>query len=136
MIRRPPRSPLFPYTTLFRSSVYINLPLPFSPSEADGWMENPDRKSTRLNSSHLGISYAVFCLKKIQRSERARPMGGGNLLRQRRAHRAPARPRPGHRQGVPPLRRRRLVCAENAFFFKDRHPHVHPFPPRPALARQ
>src|SRR2546429_1104667 len=86
MIRRPPRSTLFPYTTLFRSSVntgmlvldslvtlaqqkglfqgedqalvqrYIDTPIGFSP-----WK---DRKSTRLNSSHGYISYAVFCLKK------------------------------------------------------------------------
>src|SRR2546430_11738508 len=70
MIRRPPRSTLFPYTTLFRSS------------RREGWIELPaeaqvqgqfpgdltldlgDRKSTRLNSSHSQISYAVFCLKK------------------------------------------------------------------------
>src|SRR5476651_2833818 len=64
MIRRPPRSTLFPYTTLFRSvkgrSLTLELP--------QGWMkEHPltlDRKSTRLNSSHANISYAVFCLKK------------------------------------------------------------------------
>src|SRR5258705_6261923 len=49
MIRRPPRSTLFPYTTLFRS----------------------DRKSTRLNSSHLGISYAVFCLRTEERRVRS-----------------------------------------------------------------
>src|SRR5436853_3997391 len=71
MLRRPPRSTLFPYTTLFRSS---------GPCGADETGEGifglgrtamqdllrlePDRKSTRLNSSHLGISYAVFCLKK------------------------------------------------------------------------
>src|SRR5437899_3673818 len=74
MIRRPPRSTLFPYTTLFRSLL---------PDAADDhgrpvWLEAADagvvraeqpadlldRKSTRLNSSHLGISYAVFCLKK------------------------------------------------------------------------
>src|SRR2546426_2120875 len=64
MIRRPPRSTLFPYTTLFRSS-------PFSWACDCGWTRSswpsaprPDRKSTRLNSSHLVISYAVFCLKK------------------------------------------------------------------------
>src|SRR2546421_5224656 len=71
MIRRPPRSTLFPYTTLFRSTsltttgaaglsaleaTYTRALLP-SP-------RNPDRKSTRLNSSHDQISYAVFCLKK------------------------------------------------------------------------
>src|SRR5688572_31812789 len=77
MIRRPPRSTLFPYTTLFRS-----LPKPFDITEvlsvvaralADakkppvrdrGGDEPGDRKSTRLNSSHSQISYAVFCLKK------------------------------------------------------------------------
>src|SRR5256885_12073743 len=75
MIRRPPRSTLFPYTTLFRSSVEVQecgtdflidasaqiLELGLALSE-DG-----DRKSTRLNSSHLVISYAVFCLKKKKR---------------------------------------------------------------------
>src|SRR2546426_5695934 len=79
MIRRPPRSTLFPYTTLFRSVCHsdwhvINgdwtLPLPMVLGhEAAGIVETPgptssDRKSTRLNSSHLVISYAVFCLKK------------------------------------------------------------------------
>src|SRR2546428_8227730 len=67
MIRRPPRSTLFPYTTLFRSSWETLSP--------DWWANDfmqaaparlawPDRKSTRLNSSHDQISYAVFCLKK------------------------------------------------------------------------
>src|SRR5277367_4911726 len=66
MIRRPPRSTLFPYTTLFRSP-----PTPPGRSqdrvrvgEARRFRANPDRKSTRLNSSHITISYAVFCLKK------------------------------------------------------------------------
>src|SRR5437879_10917179 len=74
MIVRPPRSTLFPYTTLFRSRLLAGLPLgPHGPS--DGRSEGPhgpvpgpfargDRKSTRLNSSHRCISYAVFCLKK------------------------------------------------------------------------
>src|ERR1039457_7623854 len=61
MIRRPPRSTLFPYTTLFRSSTRQPWPLLNTP---DTHMKFPDRKSTRLNSSHLVISYAVFCLKK------------------------------------------------------------------------
>src|SRR5256885_10586151 len=81
MIRRPPRSTLFPYTTLFRSPPLRSTPMPrrvVQPSKlplvqaaqrpqvtegrtATIW---PDRKSTRLNSSHLVISYAVFCLKK------------------------------------------------------------------------
>src|SRR2546430_11304957 len=65
MIRRPPRSTLFPYTTLFRS--------PAPAQHADRGCQAPpaalcgdrrDRKSTRLNSSHSQISYAVFCLKK------------------------------------------------------------------------
>src|SRR5258708_13106163 len=85
MIRRPPRSTLFPYTTLFRSllahrTAYGHLrvrgritlsPLPVAyrffrdRERAEGYPpSNPDRKSTRLNSSHQIISYAVFCLKK------------------------------------------------------------------------
>src|SRR5215204_1202681 len=63
MIRRPPRSTLFPYTTLFRS-IHDSWSSgePFSPADVpDAWI---DRKSTRLNSSHTVISYAVFCLKK------------------------------------------------------------------------
>src|SRR6266702_7584983 len=62
MIRRPPRSTLFPYTTLVRSA-----PLDRSRWPAGcRWLRGPraDRKSTRLNSSHVAISYAVFCLKK------------------------------------------------------------------------
>src|SRR5256885_4510462 len=66
MIRRPPRSTLFPYTTLFRSSAPTsstnNPPKPNSAPNPNP--TNKDRKSTRLNSSHLVISYAVFCLKK------------------------------------------------------------------------
>src|SRR5947199_4924353 len=65
MIRRPPRSTLFPYTTLFRSGLIV--PRSIGTGSA-GWSyarsKIQDRKSTRLNSSHLGISYAVFCLKK------------------------------------------------------------------------
>src|SRR2546430_4772504 len=72
MIRRPPRSTLFPYTTLFRSRCRIG---PLHERSGDGRTVIPsqrqtllvlqlDRKSTRLNSSHSQISYAVFCLKK------------------------------------------------------------------------
>src|SRR5256885_12833610 len=71
MIRRPPRSTLFPYTTLFRSSPIRNRRSNrqwhcCSVIDHRGWglCERRDRKSTRLNSSHLVISYAVFCLKK------------------------------------------------------------------------
>src|SRR2546430_5336602 len=75
MIRRPPRSTLFPYTTLFRSyeTLYelinraqvtvIEFPFSWGPSREQFEMIR-DRKSTRLNSSHSQISYAVFCLKK------------------------------------------------------------------------
>src|SRR5258708_39814708 len=73
MIRRPPRSTLFPYTTLFRSLVYdmprfeahqLALPSSFPPGSEMEEQVGEDRKSTRLNSSHQIISYAVFCLKK------------------------------------------------------------------------
>src|SRR5690348_17812414 len=81
MIRRPPRSTLFPYTTLFRSKVVLDVPLEEfhqergdEPAavfgnqpllvELDVFAVLQDRKSTRLNSSHPSISYAVFCLKK------------------------------------------------------------------------
>src|SRR5207248_6826859 len=62
MIRRPPRSTLFPYTTLFRSAVPSFRPE--SPRRPEWRNCFSDRKSTRLNSSHRTISYAVFCLKK------------------------------------------------------------------------
>src|SRR5689334_24587115 len=63
MIRRPPRSTLFPYTTLFRSATPETI---FPLTITCEWSDHPgiDRKSTRLNSSHSSISYAVFCLKK------------------------------------------------------------------------
>src|SRR5260221_6010954 len=93
MIRRPPRSTLFPYTTLFRSlkqqsiadasaiatSEHVNVPRTLAPASGqlkfkkylvlsvftnDKAISQEDRKSTRLNSSHTVISYAVFCLKK------------------------------------------------------------------------
>src|SRR3712207_7714126 len=102
MIRRPPRSTLFPYTTLFRSFWGVEEILREVPGVLDtevgytgGWLENPtyedthdgksghaeavrvtfdpgvlrDRKSTRLNSSHANISYAVFCLKKKKKNQ-------------------------------------------------------------------
>src|SRR2546430_12371069 len=68
MIRRPPRSTLFPYTTLFRSVDHVEpangrVP-PLAAVEGNERVPEEDRKSTRLNSSHSQISYAVFCLKK------------------------------------------------------------------------
>src|SRR5258708_16037783 len=65
MIRRPPRSTLFPYTTLFRSwRFFPGCPKGSGSSWRIGTRRPADRKSTRLNSSHQIISYAVFCLKK------------------------------------------------------------------------
>src|SRR2546422_8539475 len=88
MIRRPPRSTLFPYTTLFRSlAVQLGmLPLELQRPFEEGFRRNReelglaggavriegDRKSTRLNSSHGYISYAVFCLKKKKTPQNAR----------------------------------------------------------------
>src|SRR3712207_7583367 len=95
MIRRPPRSTLFPYTTLFRSEVGICAALYYllgslgcivesetvlsldvltyvEPGDAREEECDEDRKSTRLNSSHANISYAVFCLKKKSKTHRIR----------------------------------------------------------------
>src|SRR2546426_2274778 len=78
MIRRPPRSTLFPYTTLFRSHTVIPYALsrPILRRAMHVSTRTPqevrDRKSTRLNSSHLVISYAVFCLKKKKKKTRTR----------------------------------------------------------------
>src|SRR3712207_8933510 len=96
MIRRPPRSTLFPYTTLFRSALagghveggggdgvpvggvdeveqrHLVLGVGAQPEQAAGGRrgeQQPDRKSTRLNSSHANISYAVFCLKKKNKKD-------------------------------------------------------------------
>src|SRR5437773_8945873 len=95
MIRRPPRSTLFPYTTLFRSMPFPpNWPTYIPKDKLAGWFEayvegmelsywtatefrggaydeteERDRKSTRLNSSHITISYAVFCLKKKKKKK-------------------------------------------------------------------
>src|SRR5438132_9271015 len=84
MLRRPPRSTLFPYTTLFRSlfeQVVKSLQPPAGHVPELPLVQIPhrlvqrlqDRKSTRLNSSHTVISYAVFCLKKKKREKRDRP---------------------------------------------------------------
>src|SRR5258708_30080722 len=75
MIRRPPRSTLFPYTTLFRSlkthHCHLRLHHQFCRSHLlSPRQQSSDRKSTRLNSSHQIISYAVFCLKKKKKATR------------------------------------------------------------------
>src|SRR3712207_8723006 len=100
MIRRPPRSTLFPYTTLFRSWPPAVLPpvrahaIP-RPPEGPPAQERPrlprgergvrqgreDRKSTRLNSSHANISYAVFCLKKKKRKQLSDRVARASLIR-------------------------------------------------------
>src|SRR5437588_6890568 len=78
MIRRPPRSTLFPYTTLFRSfpaNITYEIPYNITPvvkasiEKVLSTLLEADRKSTRLNSSHTVISYAVFCLKKKKKKE-------------------------------------------------------------------
>src|SRR5947207_4983718 len=95
MVRRPPRSPLFPYTTLFRSLTLLHAvqeqlarvnpeqqtysivrDLETWITDAPEWQqEHLDRKSTRLNSSHTVISYAVFCLKKKKKNQGAHTHG-------------------------------------------------------------
>src|SRR5688572_32448959 len=79
MIRRPPRSTLFPYTTLFRSYCLTREQWDAEQAEYtgfnrsmndDGMSPEIDRKSTRLNSSHSQISYAVFCLKKKKKTKK------------------------------------------------------------------
>src|SRR2546429_4447925 len=97
MIRRPPRSTLFPYTTLFRSLVVAaewrdglrqirdkRFELFGCTFGSAGFPQFGDRKSTRLNSSHGYISYAVFCLKKKNTSGRTYCKAGGAYRRQRR----------------------------------------------------
>src|SRR5438874_7441763 len=90
MIRRPPRSTLFPYTTLFRSSLR-----PSQMCQTNGRWRNTeqccskkplhsqssDRKSTRLNSSHVEISYAVFCLKKKKKKKNNKYHKHNNIKR-------------------------------------------------------
>src|SRR3712207_3157585 len=104
MIRRPPRSTLFPYTTLFRSRKallrHFGSLKRLRAASVEEVMEvpgiGPDRKSTRLNSSHANISYAVFCLKKNPQAAAARrrpsadglPHGRGRTGRRRARHRA------------------------------------------------
>src|SRR5690242_21183376 len=92
MLRRPPRSTLFPYTTLFRSRVHLVLRAQsnlvsrdeseilraVSQHPTNGQLGDRDRKSTRLNSSHMSISYAVFCLKKKNKGQADRRGADGH----------------------------------------------------------
>src|SRR5438094_2012373 len=85
MIRRPPRSTLFPYTTLFRSEGAAVRAEHHGPYPVGVPLEgSEDRKSTRLNSSHRTISYAVFCLKKKQDETYGQHVGGQCQQRGRR----------------------------------------------------
>src|SRR3982751_785276 len=118
MIRRPPRSTLFPYTTLFRSRPHEARLFGFDGKMDDDGGYGVDRKSTRLNSSHDQISYAVFCLKKTSRSREAsrrRPCLGPSSA----GSRSPPRP------GVS------IPTTSFALFFlnKTAPPGISPFPP-------
>src|SRR2546430_12423740 len=102
MIRRPPRSTLFPYTTLFRSrwppgAETIKRETQFTVTPIAQWItvrgneqkfreDWGDRKSTRLNSSHSQISYAVFCLKKKNKLTRHTPAGASRPTRRDSVH--------------------------------------------------
>src|SRR6202142_3557885 len=137
MIRRPPRSTLFPSTPLFRSPLpRVHRPTAAHISGGQPPAVSPDRKSTRLNSSHQLISYAVFCLKKKSRHRRGMvavrasegvptsDYGGRathGLGARRGARRTPAQP-----QQAP--------AGAFAFFFKDTGPtETYPLPPPAAL---
>src|SRR2546430_4626098 len=102
MIRRPPRSTLFPYTTLFRSAQSLRFLEHVRDLLAEQRLRimhlDADRKSTRLNSSHSQISYAVFCLKKKKKTTQPTP---------RLCTRTPAYPHPpthDHAASVDPVR--------------------------------
>src|SRR5438477_8614147 len=89
MIRRPPRSTLFPYTTLFRSSS-AGAARPSANARTvprfDTTTEGIDRKSTRLNSSHMSISYAVFCLKKKKKKKKKKKYKRQNTTTEPHTH--------------------------------------------------
>src|SRR2546430_13620540 len=92
MIRRPPRSTLFPYTTLFRSRwVQPSADRRGKVLSSQRRRDDRDRKSTRLNSSHSQISYAVFCLKKKKKKHSRRVRSLSEYLT---THMIASRPRP------------------------------------------
>src|ERR1039457_3446731 len=133
MIRRPPRSPLFPYTTLFRSWSRARSKVANGLARVPGFVLLPDRKSTRLNSSHLVISYAVFCLKKNQQhtlaGEGGRPRGDAQAVQLHRRARLER-----HTRRVLPRRTRARPALDPLFFFflKIRPPpNSSPLPPPP-----
>src|SRR5215204_3273997 len=110
MIRRPPRSTLFPYTTLFRSEESAKIRCDCSFASRTIRSASLDRKSTRLNSSHTVISYAVFCLKKkkpIIRGKRTRTTSDA------------APPTPNRSAAVPQIRQGPRLRIQLSFFFND-----------------
>src|SRR3970282_226554 len=140
MIRRPPRSTLFPYTTLFRSLmvlvflgsarfttvVFLTIPLSIL-----------DRKSTRLNSSHITIAYAVFCLKKSEEFRWARGVifagcGPHNVVA---AVRARLRPRPPPTATRPSPLRPPHGSHHLVFFIRNRRHQTLPFFPDTRFSR-
>src|ERR1039457_6640887 len=136
MIRRPPRSTLFPYTTLFRSPLPACFAAAPTLSPTGNCPPHRDRKSTRLNSSHLVISYAVFCLKKKIRRQLfffSAP-GRGSLFK---LIHTLVRGR-GRVSRSAPLRHLILtllsLCLAIFFFLKQTTPHRFPpsSPPRPS----
>src|ERR1035441_367436 len=123
MIRRPPRSTLFPYTTLFRSDARRGRRERGQNVGRDRrghFVAAQDRKSTRLNSSHLGISYAAFCLKKRTKSSRSPAQATPSAASLRRSS-----PAELQRLGVGGLRRdcgpgpRPELAPAAPFFFND-----------------
>src|SRR3954463_204385 len=132
MIRRPPRPPLFPYTTLFRSPAarrtHRSVLRPPARPAVPG--RQPDRKSTRLNSSHTIISYAVFCLKKkgASRARGTRGWGPGATRRGRR-RRTRATPAPGARRKHESANYAKAAPLSPFFFFEVPGEHRNPPPP-------
>src|ERR1022692_425516 len=131
MIRRPPRSTLFPYTTLFRSLCFVVAKPPYFRrlQRINIFVAGLDRKSTRLNSSHLVISYAVFCLKKIKhrRHRRADPVPGPASWTQPSAARRAPGCRPTRHPHPPP--NSPVNPGGLFFFFNERAPpETYPLP--------
>src|SRR5215471_12365809 len=118
MIRPPPRSTLFPYTTLFRSR---SGPPPLSSKgrcPPTGRPPRSDRKSTRLNSSHVEISYAVFCLKKKKNAQPTRHPHATRQTHRCRGARVPCWPRSSNAASrAPGYPARRQARARSLFFF-------------------
>src|SRR6266496_1965100 len=113
MIRRPPRSTLFPYTTLFRSPTPDHHTVRARLGECGVDVVEGDRKSTRLNSSHVEISYAVFCLKKKKTCHKA------CSLRRKRQVRGITRRASCRMQRHPSRLCRTLSVCGSIFFFND-----------------